>query len=158
MRFKVAPLIAPSNGPSTATSNESFSSRFLAIICASENEILGAASSATYSVSSSSPFIESLVRLFVLTRATHVRLQVQLNYNLKCTLNFNPKCRCSFRWSIRSTLDCTEMFILKRKHHQVKRQVHPLCHLIVHFQLLLKKTQIRFPFKCNIKSTIKCTF
>ena len=41
--------------------------------------------------------------------------------------------------------------------NQVKRQVHPLCHFIVHLQLLSKRT-LRLPFKSNIKSTINCTF
>ena len=77
----------------------------------------------------------------------HVNLQVKLNCNLKCTFNFNIKCRCAFRWTIRSTFNCTSMFLFK----------HPLCHFIVHFQLLLKRS-LRYPFKSNIEFNIKWTF
>ena len=47
LRFKGAPLIAPSGGPSTAMSNVSFSSHYSAIFSPSKSEILGAPSSAT---------------------------------------------------------------------------------------------------------------
>ena len=83
----------------------------------------------------------------------HVYLQAHLKCNLKYTLNFNLKCRCAFRWTIRNTLKCTDMFILKCKCHHLKHQVHPLCHFIVHLQLLSKRT-LRCSFKSNIQTTI----
>ena len=87
----------------------------------------------------------------------HVHPQVQVSCNLKCALSFNLKCWCASRSTITSTLNSTGMFILKCKHHQIKCQVHTLCQLIMHFQLLSKKT-LRRPSKSYIKFTIKCIF
>ena len=43
----------------------------------------------------------------------HVHFQVQLNCNLNVTLNLNLKCRCAFRWTIKGTLNCTDILIIK---------------------------------------------
>ena len=52
------------------------------------------------------------VNFFVLAMHHHVHLEMQLNCNLKYIRNFNLKCKCIFRYTIRSTLNCTDMFII----------------------------------------------
>ena len=143
MRFKGAPLIAPT----AATSNTSFHI-FFAIFRASESGILGESLSVTWSASSSSHFTELFCEFFYTNKRTTMCI-------FKCNsivISSTPLILTSDIGMPSEEPSGASSTALACSYLSVPRFL-----FIVHLQLFSKRT-LRRLFKSNIKSTVKCNF